>query len=158
MKYLVLRGHVSFACSRAPDLMKPHLILRPKHSRRASQYHNCWCPGDIASPGHQQPWYWLCKINGLLSSRRKYFNFLLHLSVEQWQKIVDLCFLKTINHIKIYIRPGYSSQLASSCYARLDLFLAIALTIVRRITTVIIPKTMIEYNLIFNTKLCCFPV
>ena len=31
-------------------------------------------PWPLASPEHQHPWYWLCRINKLLSYLRKYFN------------------------------------------------------------------------------------
>ena len=34
----------------------------------------------IVLPGHQQQWYWLGRINGLLSSWRKDFNYLHHLN------------------------------------------------------------------------------
>ena len=30
-------------------------------------------------PGHQQPWYWSCGINGSMSSKREDFNYLCHL-------------------------------------------------------------------------------
>ena len=40
-----------------------------------------------ASPGHQQPWYWLCRIGRSLSCLRKYFNFLCHTNVEEWHKM-----------------------------------------------------------------------
>ena len=33
-------------------------------------------PWLLASPGHQQPWYWLSRIVRSLSCLRKYFNFL----------------------------------------------------------------------------------
>ena len=41
----------------------------------------------FASPGHQQPGYWLYWMNRSLSSMGKDFNNLCHLSVEKWQKI-----------------------------------------------------------------------
>ena len=44
-------------------------------------------PWLLESPGHQQPWYWLCRINGYLSSTRKAFNYLHSLSVEKWLKM-----------------------------------------------------------------------
>ena len=34
-------------------------------------------------PGHQQPWYWLWRINRSLFSMRKYFDYLYHLSVDR---------------------------------------------------------------------------
>ena len=40
----------------------------------------------IALLGHQQPWYWLCRINGALSSVRNDVNYPPHLSVEKWLK------------------------------------------------------------------------
>ena len=48
----------------------------------------------LASPVHQQPWHWLCRMNGSLSSTRKYFKSLCHIIVEkslQTQK--HFCFL-----------------------------------------------------------------
>ena len=35
-------------------------------------------------PGHQQPWYWLCRIGRSLSYLRKDFNFLCHINVKEW--------------------------------------------------------------------------
>ena len=43
-------------------------------------------PWLLTSPGHQQPWYWLCKMGRSFSSKRKNFNYLLHLIVEKWSK------------------------------------------------------------------------
>ena len=36
----------------------------------------------LASPGHQQPWYWLCRMSYL----RMDFNYLCHISVKEWHK------------------------------------------------------------------------
>ena len=44
-------------------------------------------PRLLASPGHQQPWYWLCKIGKSWSFTRKDFNYLWHVSVEKWHKM-----------------------------------------------------------------------
>ena len=44
-------------------------------------------PWLLASPGHQQPWYWLCKIDKSWSYTRKDFNYLWHVSVEEWHKM-----------------------------------------------------------------------
>ena len=41
----------------------------------------------LVSPGHQQPWYWPCKLDRPLSSIRKDFYYLCHASVEEWQKL-----------------------------------------------------------------------
>ena len=43
-------------------------------------------PWLLTSPGHQQPWYWLCRIGRFLSYLKKDFNYLRHISVEKWQK------------------------------------------------------------------------
>ena len=43
-------------------------------------------PWQRKEPGHQQPWYWLCRINRSLSSMRQDVNHLHHLSVDKWQK------------------------------------------------------------------------
>ena len=44
-------------------------------------------PWLLSSQGHQQPWYWLCKIGVSLSYLRKDFNYLCHVSVEEWHKM-----------------------------------------------------------------------
>ena len=43
-------------------------------------------PWLLALPGHQQPWYWLCRqgISRSLSYMRKNFNYLCCVSVEEW--------------------------------------------------------------------------
>ena len=45
-------------------------------------------PWWLLSPGHQQPWYWLCTIvcsmNDPLSIIRKYFKYLCHPRVGKW--------------------------------------------------------------------------
>ena len=75
-------------------------------------YDGCWCPGDLtlsmrgpsylgsmrsvlwllmlwllASAGHQQPWYWLCEIGKSWYFTRKDFNYLCHVSGEDWHKM-----------------------------------------------------------------------
>ena len=44
-------------------------------------------PSLLASPGHQQLWYWLCKIGRPLSYLRKDFNYLCHIILEEWHKM-----------------------------------------------------------------------
>ena len=44
-------------------------------------------PWLLASPGHQQPWYWLCRIGKFLSYSRGNFNYLCLISVEEWHKM-----------------------------------------------------------------------
>ena len=44
-------------------------------------------PWLLTSPGHQQPWYWLCRIGRLLSYFRKAFNYLRRINVEKWHKM-----------------------------------------------------------------------
>ena len=41
----------------------------------------------LVLPGHQQLWYWLCKMGRPWSSMRKDFNYLCHFSVEGWYKM-----------------------------------------------------------------------
>ena len=41
----------------------------------------------LASPGHQQPWYWLRTMGRSLSYLRKDFNHLCHINVEERQKM-----------------------------------------------------------------------
>ena len=44
-------------------------------------------PWLLASPGHQQPRYWLCNISKSWSYTGKDFNYLWHIIVEEWLKI-----------------------------------------------------------------------
>ena len=44
-------------------------------------------PWLLTSPGHQQPWYWLCRIGRFLSYLRKDFNYLSHINLEKWHKM-----------------------------------------------------------------------
>ena len=41
----------------------------------------------LTSPGHQQPWYWLCKIGRFLSYLRKDLNYLHRINVEKRHKM-----------------------------------------------------------------------
>ena len=49
-------------------------------------------PWLLTSPGHQQPWYWLCRIGRFLSYLRKDFNYLCRINVEKWHNIYMLIF------------------------------------------------------------------
>ena len=44
-------------------------------------------PWLLVSPGHQQPWYCLCRIHKSLSYLRKDFYYLCRINVEEWHKI-----------------------------------------------------------------------
>ena len=44
-------------------------------------------PWLLASPGHQQPWYWLCRIGRSFSYSRRNFNYTCFISVEEWHKM-----------------------------------------------------------------------
>ena len=44
-------------------------------------------PWLLTSPGHQQPWYWLCGIGRFLSYLRNDFNYLRRINVDKWHKI-----------------------------------------------------------------------
>ena len=44
-------------------------------------------PWLLASPGHQPPWYWLCRMSRSLSYLKKDFNYLRHVNVEEWQNV-----------------------------------------------------------------------
>ena len=44
-------------------------------------------PWLITSPWHQQPWYWLCRIDRFLSYLRKDFNSLRRINVKKWHKM-----------------------------------------------------------------------
>ena len=45
-------------------------------------------PWRRKEPGHQQSWYWLCRISRFLSYLRKDFNYLRHINLEKWHKML----------------------------------------------------------------------
>ena len=44
-------------------------------------------PWLLASPGHQQPWYWSCRIGRSLSYSMRNSNYLCLISIEEWHKM-----------------------------------------------------------------------
>ena len=44
-------------------------------------------PWLLTSPGHQQPWYWLCRRGRFLSYLGKNFNYLRRINVAKWHKM-----------------------------------------------------------------------
>ena len=44
-------------------------------------------PWLLASPGHQHPWYWFCRISKIFSYMGKDLNYLWHVNVEEWCKL-----------------------------------------------------------------------
>ena len=68
-------------------------------SASLGQYHCCWCPGSLTSltsTGHQQQWHWIWEMSRYLSSTRKNFNHLCHLSNEKWLQM-QMYFLGSYN-------------------------------------------------------------
>ena len=77
-----------------------------------------WLP---VSPGHQQSWYWLCRINRSLSSVQNDFNYLCHLSFEKWEKIqiyvdVSLNKFNITSVILLYLTKYYWSSCAEKLH------------------------------------------
>ena len=60
------------------------IILVPSYLGLTKSISWLLMPWLLASPGHQQQWYWLCKLSRSLSYMRKDFNYLCHISVEEW--------------------------------------------------------------------------
>ena len=44
-------------------------------------------PWLLMSPGHQQPWYWLCRRGRFLFYLRNDFNYLCRINVAKWRKM-----------------------------------------------------------------------
>ena len=61
---------------------------------------SCRCPGDaiLASPGHQQPWYWLCRMGKYLSYLRKDFNACV---ISMWRNVINIniCFIFPLKNL-----------------------------------------------------------
>ena len=47
----------------------------------------------LASPSHQQLWYWLCMVSESLSFMRTGFNYMSHLNVDEWNVNTMFLFL-----------------------------------------------------------------
>ena len=45
------------------------LVLKLEYSRITRSIQSLLMPWILASPGHQRPWYWLCRLDGSLSPR-----------------------------------------------------------------------------------------
>ena len=56
------------------------LMLKLEHSRQSRSKPGLLMPWLLASPGHQQPWYLLCRINRSLFSMGKNSNYLIFIS------------------------------------------------------------------------------
>ena len=61
-------------------------------------------PWLLASPWHQQPWYWLCRIGRSLSYWRKDLKYLYHINVEELHK----CNYMFMVPLKNLARKGFS--------------------------------------------------
>ena len=76
-------------------------------------------PWLLASPGHQQPWYWLYRMGRSLSYLRKDFNHLCHINVEEWHKC----------KYRFYVpSEKFSTWRVKAFRIRLELFTAFILT------------------------------
>ena len=67
-------------------------------------------PWLLASPGHQQPWYWLCRISRSLSYSRRNFNCVLLV----WRNDIKCKYMFTFSLKKI-ARKGLTLTLHESC-------------------------------------------
>ena len=75
-------------------------------------------PWLLASPGHQHPWCWLCKLGKSLSYMRKDFNYLCHVIVEEWYKL----------HLYIFMSP--LKNLAHQRLIKLTVFVVVCFVVV----------------------------
>ena len=67
-----------------------YLVLKPKYFMQSRSILWLLIPWLFVLPGHQQPWYWICRINGSLSSTRKDFNYLCHIRIVKWFQFTKL--------------------------------------------------------------------
>ena len=76
-------------------------VLRAKYSGWTSSIQCLLMPQPLASQGHQQSCYWLCRINMSLSLTKKDFNWLCNLGVGKLKKMeMHLRFNQTFRHDK----------------------------------------------------------
>ena len=80
----------------------------------AGQYHGCWCPGSSHHQTSSNQVITNMQDKQVLSSMRKDFNHLHHLSVEKWWKMwMFLCFVK-IDSVQINDLDGFVANYVSS--------------------------------------------
>ena len=92
-------------------------------------------PWLLGSPGHKQPWYWICRIGRSLSYSRRNFNYLCLIGLEEWHK----CKYMFMFSLKNLARKGWSghdgdlliSEPVSYWFHSLS-FISIAVTIAHR--------------------------
>ena len=72
-------------------------MLEPEYAGRTKSIPWLLMPWLLASPGHQQPWYWLCMISRSLSFIRIDRKYLCHLSVQEWVEIKTKIFMFSEN-------------------------------------------------------------
>ena len=63
-------------------------------------------PWLLTSPGHQQPWYWLCRIGRFLSYLRKDFNYL---AISMWRNNTK-CKYMFMFPLKNVARKGFGQK------------------------------------------------
>ena len=70
-------------------------------------------PWLLASPWHQQPWYWIYRTNKSLTFMRQVFNYLHHPWFKELQKMKNtlLCFLKNKFNMRLVEVPSYDDVL-----------------------------------------------
>ena len=64
-------------------------------------------PWLLASPGHQQPWYWLCITGRSLPYLRKDFNDLCHVNAEEWCKMWIYVYVPSENFLNKELRSKW---------------------------------------------------
>ena len=70
-------------------------------------------PWLLVSPGHQKPWYWLCRITGSLFSMRGYFTSYCWKIIENAK--IFLCFLKQIGQSGLCCQKQVSQAGVINC-------------------------------------------
>ena len=87
---------LNYIMNRTYSLSYLHLLVRSSwkdaftsgtHLRLGPDWSWLLMPWLLVSPGHQQPWYWLCRIGRSLSYISKDFNHLCHVNVGQWHEM-----------------------------------------------------------------------
>ena len=96
-------------------------VVRPEYSGRSRSMQWLLMPWLLPSPGHQQPWYWLCSINWSLLSRRKNVIYLYQLQALRNERKCKCIFMFVpYRSCSRAVDPGVSNQLTSSLCILID--------------------------------------
>ena len=104
---MLTKNFDTIMASLAHNELTTFLVLTLEYCGRTMSIPWLLMPWLLMSPGHQQTWHWLCRVNGSLSSTRRDFNHLCHLSHEKNQKYIFMFPLNNLGLVGLITMSPY---------------------------------------------------